>query len=77
MAQRSCVSPTLPMSARSATGRQPLSGSSVHSGEEKGTAGVGWGVGAGSPGASCQRIEGNRLGLAPGARLSQAAQLRM
>lgn len=30
-------------------------------------------VGAGALGASCQRIEGNRLGLAPGALLRPAA----
>lgn len=45
MAQHSCVSPTLPMSAGSAAGRQPLCGGSVHSGKERGSAGAGWGWG--------------------------------
>lgn len=39
-----------------------LKGSSVHNEEERGSAGVGLGLGvAGSLEASCQRIEGNRL----------------
>lgn len=72
MAQHSCVALTVPMSAGSVAARQLLHDGSVHSGEERGSAGAGCRVGAGSPGASCQRIEGNRLGLAPGALLSPA-----
>lgn len=54
-----------------------LSAFSVHSGEERGSAGLRWGGGAGPPGASCQRIEGNRLGLAPGAPVERTSQMRM
>jgi hypothetical protein len=68
--QHTCMALVVPMSAGCVASQQLLRGDSIHSGEERGSAGAGWGVGAGSSGASCQRIEGNRLGRAPGALLS-------